>query len=178
MFERGRNAIEQLLGLGVDASALGLGHMAARTFVVFCFAVALIRVADRRLFGHAAGFDIVVAIILGSVLSRGINGQAAFFPTLGASALLVGLHHLLATLTFHSHWFSSIVKGRPHALVRNGKVHREHLRQNKITDEDLDEQLRLNANLAGIGDVEEARLERNGSVSVVKSKQPRGGGAS
>ena len=33
--------------------------------------------------------DGLKAIVLGSVLSRGINGQAAFFPSLGASALLV-----------------------------------------------------------------------------------------
>jgi uncharacterized membrane protein YcaP (DUF421 family) len=162
---------ERLLGLNLQASELHFSHMACRAFIVFCFGVLLARVADRRMLGHNAGFDIMLLVVLGSVLSRGINGQAPFFPTLGASAVLVGLHHLIATLAFHSHWFSQLVKGRARTLVSDGKVVRAALRRSKITDDDLDENLRLNGSVIGTADVAEARLERNGTVSVVKAKE-------
>ena len=170
MRDRFEKFTDHLLGLSLDATELEFSHMAWRAFVVFCVAVLLTRLGARRLFSHGAGFDIMVAVVLGSVLSRAINGQAAFLPTLGASALLVALHHVLATLTFQAHWLSVLVKGRPHVLVRNGQVDREQMRRTKITDDDLDENLRLHGNAGELSEVAEARLERNGSVSVVKTK--------
>ena len=145
-------------------------HMAWRTFVVFCVAVLLARLGARRFLAHNAGFDIMVAIALGSVLSRAINGQAAFFPTLGASILLVGLHHVLATLSFRWHWISVLIKGRSFTLVRNGTVDRREMARTKITDDDLDSNLRLRG-VARRDEVEEARLERNGAISVVRANR-------
>jgi uncharacterized membrane protein YcaP (DUF421 family) len=165
-----REALDRWLGLSVQAHDLGLGHMVVRSLVVFCFAVILARLGDRRMLGHNAGFDIMLLVILGSVLSRGINGQAPFFPSLGASAFLVLLHDLLGRMARQSHPFSKLVKGTPRILVRNGRVNDAELRRSKITPDDLDENLRLNGGVAGTGDVAEARLERNGSISVVKAK--------
>ena len=164
-----RECLERVLGLGVNPGSLGFGQMAARAVVVFVFAVALARVADRRVLGHSAGFDIMLLVVLGSVLSRAINGQAAFFPTLGVSAVLVGLHHVVATIAFRSHAFSKLVKGEPRVLVRDGKLVPRELARNKFTKDDVDENLRLNGGSATLADVAEARLERNGSVSVVRS---------
>jgi uncharacterized membrane protein YcaP (DUF421 family) len=165
-----REFFDRLLGLSLQAGELHFSHMAARAVIVFAFAVMLARLGDRRFLGHSAGFDIMVAIILGSVLSRGINGQAAFFPTLGVSGLLVLLHHLMAKLAFHSHRFSWLIKGSPRSLVRDGKPVDRELRRSSITRHDLDEHLRLQGGVIGTSDVLEARLERNGSVSVVKAK--------
>lgn len=161
------------LGLEVEALDLSVGQMAARAVIVFVFAVGLARAADRRMLGRNAGFDIVLLVALGSVLSRAINGQAAFFPTLVASALLVGLHHVVASVAFRSHGFSQWIKGRPRTLVRNGQIDRDALAKSNLTSDDLDENLRLNGGVDQLHDVAEARLERNGSVSVVKAK--RGG---
>jgi uncharacterized membrane protein YcaP (DUF421 family) len=161
--------VDRWLGLNLDADELGFAHMAWRGIIVFVFAVILVRLGARRLLAHSAGFDIVVAIILGSVLSRAINGQSAFFPTLFVSALLVGLHHLFATLAFHSHWLSELLKGRARVLVRNGTVNRAEMCRSKITDDDLEENLRLHGNVSELSRVAEARLERNGAVSVVRT---------
>ena len=159
-----------LLGLDLDATELAFEQMAWRGFVVFCFAVVIVRLGARRLLAHSAGFDIMVAIVLGSVLSRAINGQAAFLPTLGVSALLVALHHVMATLAFHSHWISERLKGRARILVRDGQINRDEMARSKITDDDLDENLRLHGNVRKLSEVAEARLERNGAVSVVKTR--------
>lgn len=171
MFDTLYSFIDRLLGLRVDGSDLELRHMVWRTAIVFALAVTIARLGARRFLGHNAGFDIVVLVMLGSVLSRGINGEAAFLPTLGASVLLVALHHMLSAMAFNWHWFSQLVKGRPHVLVRKGELVREELARCKITQDDLDENLRLHGNADRIADVAEARLERNGAVSVVKARR-------
>jgi uncharacterized membrane protein YcaP (DUF421 family) len=173
MYEAILSFLDRLLGLSREALELEARQMIWRAVVVFSFAIFLARVAGRRMLAHNAGFDIVLLVILGSVLSRAINGQAAFFPTLAASAGLVALHYVVATLSFNFHWFSQFVKGRAQTLVRDGKVDREQMRRAKFTDDDLDENLRLNGGVDSTDHVAEARLERNGSISVVKVRDTK-----
>jgi uncharacterized membrane protein YcaP (DUF421 family) len=163
-----------LLGLDLKPDEMGVSHMALRGVVVFFFAVILSRVADRRFLGRNAGFDMMLGIILGSVLSRAINGQAAFGPTLFASATLVVLHRLLGTAACHSEAISRLVKGQPIVLVRNGRKDEAELKRAKITPDDLDENLRINGNERELDKVAEARLERNGTVSIVKVPRAQG----
>jgi uncharacterized membrane protein YcaP (DUF421 family) len=147
--------------------------MSARTLVVFIFGVVLVRVADRRFLGRYAGFDVLLGVVLGSVLSRGINGQAAFFPTLVASAVLVLLHRLLGSLACHSDAFSRLVKGQARVLVKDGRRDRAEMRRCRLSEDDLEEDLRLNGNVPNVEDVLEARLERNGHMSVVPKAKGR-----
>jgi uncharacterized membrane protein YcaP (DUF421 family) len=159
--------LDHALGLHVPPSELSYAQMGGRTVVVFAFGVILVRLADRRFLGRNASFDVLLGVVLGSVLSRAINGQAAFFPTLAASALMVALHRLLSTLTFHSHALAWLVKGSARTVVRHGQADHVELRRQKLSESDLEENLRLNGNCAGLEQVDEARLERNGQVSVV-----------
>ena len=130
--------LNQALGLDRSGNELHLAHMLARTLVVFLVAVVLVRLGARRFLSHHAGFDMMVAVVLGSVLSRAINGDARFFPTLAASTLLVVLHHLLASLAFRSHRVSELVKGQARVLVRQGVVDHAAMQQAKITPDDLE----------------------------------------
>lgn len=168
--------IDHFLGLHVQSKDLEFGQMAARAFVVFVFAIILARLADRRFMGRSACYDFMLAVILGSVLSRGINGQASFFPTLGASALLVLFHRLVGMIAFRSHRFSEWVKGTERVLVREGKVDHREMSRGDITIDDLWENLRVNGGIADLADVREARLERNGQISVVKKERRVGPG--
>lgn len=159
--------MDQWLGLHLLSDQLGLGHMVARSLIVFTLGVVLVRMGDRRLLGKNAGFDMLLIVILGSVLSRGINGQAAFLPTLGVSVFLVLLHHLTAVLACRSPWFSRWLKGAPLVVVADGRVRHDALRRARMTRDDLDENLRVNGGVSDAAKVQEARLERNGTISVV-----------
>lgn len=72
---------EDLLGLHRAASDLTFLNMALRTVIVFAAGIVFLRLGARRELGRYAGFDIVMMVILGSVLSRGIIGQSPFFAT-------------------------------------------------------------------------------------------------
>lgn len=64
----------------------------ARAALIFAYGLLLVRVAGRRAFARWSALDIVVAIIVGSNLSRSLTGSAPLFPTIAATALLMLLH--------------------------------------------------------------------------------------
>lgn len=66
--------------IGPDSNAINWWQMCIRGVLIFCIALLLVRVGDRRIFNKNAAFDIVLSIILGSVLSRAITGNAPFVP--------------------------------------------------------------------------------------------------
>jgi hypothetical protein len=55
---------------------LSVGHVIARAVIIYIAAVAIMRIGDRRFFGHNAAFDVIFGVIIGSVFARGINGTA------------------------------------------------------------------------------------------------------
>ena len=64
-------------------SAWGLGggeltalQMLLRTIVVYGFMLLIVRWGEKRFFGKNTAFDLVLSIILGSVMSRAVNGGA------------------------------------------------------------------------------------------------------
>ena len=103
---------------------------------------------------------------LGSSLSRALTGNAPLLPTLAATGLLVILNVGVTALAPRSKIISRLTKGRPITLVRNGEVDHEAFRKAHFGENDITELLRLNS-LRDLSEVEEARLERNGQISVI-----------
>ena len=165
-------AIERMLqtALGLGADQLTVPQMLVRTVVVYAFTVLIVRWGEKRFFGKNTAFDLVLSIILGSVISRAINGGARFFPTLLASAGLVGLHRLLAVLAFRSDRLGDWIKGQTRVLVRDGEVDWNSMEESHLTEHDLLGALRLKGQIGDVSKVKVARLERSGDVSVIPRK--------
>jgi uncharacterized membrane protein YcaP (DUF421 family) len=140
--------------------------MCLRAVIIFLYAILLYRLIPRRSFSNLSAHDIVLTVILGSSLSRALTGNAPLLPTLAATGLLVILYVGVTTVTPHSKIVSRLVKRRPIILVRNGEVDVEAFRKAHFGENDITELLRLNG-LRDLSQVEEARLERNGQVSVI-----------
>src|ERR1700746_3204353 len=109
------------LGLGVEPKDLTLLQISLRGIIVFIVTLLMVRLGHKRSLARKTAFDAVLLVILASVLSRAINGSAAFFATLGGGVVLVLLHRLFAYLAFYSHDFGILVKGKPDTIVRDGK---------------------------------------------------------
>ena len=166
--------LQAFLALGRDVEDVGAGAMAVRTIVIYAFTLAIIRLGSKRFLSQATAFDVIVAIMLGSIMSRAINGSAPFVPTLFGGLALVGLHWLLAVLAFKTNWFGSVVKGEPVLLVEDGEVQADGMRRTGLSARDLNEALRQQGKPPDPSKVRLAYLERNGSISVVPYQdQPR-----
>ena len=162
------NFLETLLGLSVEPKNLTFVQISLRGIIVFIAALAMVRLGHKRSLSHKTPFDAVLLVILASVLSRAINGSAAFLATLGGGVVLVLLHRLFAHLAYYSHGFGILVKGKPDIIVRDGECDFRMMRRNHISTHDLEEDLRLDAHLDDLSKVRLARVERSGNISFIK----------
>jgi uncharacterized membrane protein YcaP (DUF421 family) len=174
MVEALRGQIEFLLGVGVDAEPSDAVQAALRTVLVYGMTLALIRIASKRFLSQATAFDVVVAIMLGSIMSRAVSGASPLPVTLLAGAVLLGVHWVFGVLAFHTDWFGPLVKGERVLLIKNGEIQQEGMQRASITSADLAQALRLQTNGTDPSKVRLAYLERNGDISVVPQQdEPR-----
>jgi uncharacterized membrane protein YcaP (DUF421 family) len=164
------NILEPLLGLGVEPKNLTFVQISLRGVIVFIATLIMIRFGHKRSLARKTAFDAVLIVILASVLSRAINGSAAFFATLGGGFVLVLLHRVLALIAYRSHGFGILIKGEPDVIVRDGNTDLRNMRRNHVSTHDLEEDLRLDAASEDLSDIKTARVERSGDISFIKNK--------
>ena len=103
MFQNVWDSLNLAVGLNVEPKTLTLGQMICRASIIYIAGLTMVRIAgDQRFAGKHSTFDIILSIILGSTLSRTINGAAPFWVTIGAGFVLVSIHRLVAFLTAYS----------------------------------------------------------------------------
>lgn len=160
---------------GLDASTprdYGLLQSCLRALLVYAAGLVILRVGEHRSLRRGGVFDLVLAFVLGSTLSRAINGSATILPTLGVAVLLVGLHRLIGAAAFRSHRVGSLFKGDAALLVEDGEPRSDVMRRFSVSRRDLEEGLRLHE-IARIEDTAQAWLERNGDISAVRRTEAR-----
>ena len=155
--------------IGPDEGA-DLLQLCARAVLLFAFGIICIRIAGRRTFSHYSPLDIVVALIVGSNISRVMTGKAAFFPTLAATLVLVIIHRLLALGSMRWRWLAWLVKARPIRIITDGKVDAHAMRRANLCEADLHEAMRLEQ-CDSPDKVAIATLEGGGKLSVVPKRR-------
>ena len=161
------NFIGPLLGLGADPQDLTFIQISLRGVIVFIATLIMVRLGHKRSLSRKTAFDAVLLVILASVLSRAINGSAAFFATLGGGLVLVFLHRLLAFIAYHSHWFGILIKGRPEVIIDNGNFVFRTMNRNHISTHDVEEDMHLSLHNDDLSKVKKARVERSGDISFI-----------
>ncbi len=162
--------VHQALGLSVAEKEITLAQMALRAIVVYLVTLLMVRLGKKRFMGRSTAFDVILGIMLGSIVSRAITGNAPFFPALVAAAVLLAMHSLFSWVAIHWHGFGGAIKGHSQVIVCDGKIDQREMRRAHMTERDLWEDLR-GESISHLEEVAEARLERNGSLSVIKAKQ-------
>ena len=158
----------QLLGLGMQPRELTFLQVSLRGVIIFLVTLVLVRISSRRSLAEKTAFDAILLVILASVLSRAINGTAGFFTSIGCSFILVFLHRFFGWIACRYHAFGKLIKGCPVIIVENGQLNRPAMRRNLMSDHDLEEDLRLDAETDDLAKIKIARLERSGDVSFIK----------
>ena len=147
-----------------DASAL---QLCARAVILLAFGVLCIRIAGRRTFSQASPLDIVVAVVVGSNISRAMTGKAPFWAALAATLVLVVLHRLLARATLHWSVLADWLKCRPVTLVQNGVCDHAAMAKHGVSHADLLSGLRMQQ-VETVQEVKLATLEGGGKISVLR----------
>lgn len=166
-----QNFSQLLIGPDGKPTELTQLHIVLRGFIIFIVGLAIVRIGDRRSLAEKTGFDAIFIVLVGSVLSRAINGPSPFFTTIGAGIALMIIHRAFALGAFKSHWFGQLIKGDPYTLVRNGEVDWKTMQRTLVSKHDLEEDLHLDAKTENLSEIQIARLERSGDISFIKNKQ-------
>jgi len=162
--------LQTLLGISTEAKELTFLQVSVRGVIVFIATLVMVRLSSKRSLAEKTAFDAVLVVIIGSMLSRAINGSAAFLPTLGSGFVLVLLHRLFGFTAFYSHAFGIVLKGKPAVLVQNGRLQHKNMLWNHISEHDLQEDMRLEAKTDDLSKIRTARVERSGDISFIKAE--------
>lgn len=166
-----QNFFHLLIGPDGKPTELTQLHIALRGFIIFVVGLAIVRIGDRRSLAEKTGFDAIFIVLVGSMLSRAINGPSPFFTSIGAAIALMIIHRAFAFGAFKSHWFGRLIKGDPQTLMRNGEIDWKEMKSGLVSKHDLEEDLRLDAKTEEISEIQTARLERSGDISFIKKKE-------
>lgn len=166
--------LKDVFGYRQTEMDLSSGEVALRALLVYVVVLAVIRAGEKRFLGRNTAFDMVVAIMVGSLAARAITGNSPLIPALVAAAALVGIHWVAAALAFRSRRFGRLIKGRSREIVRDGALQEGAMKESDVTRHDLQEAMRRQG-MTELGEVREAHLERDGSISVVPRdrREPR-----
>ena len=162
--------LQTLLGISTEPRELTFLQVAIRGVIIFIATLVMVRLSSKRSLAEKTAFDAVLVVIIGSMLSRAINGSAAFFPTLGSGFVLVLLHRLFGLTAYYSHAFGILLKGKPVVLVQNGRLQRKNMLWNHISEHDLEEDMRLEAKTEDLSRIKVARVERSGDIRFIKAE--------
>jgi uncharacterized membrane protein YcaP (DUF421 family) len=162
--------LQMLLGISTEPKELTFLQVSVRGVVVFIATLVMVRLSSKRSLAEKTAFDAVLVVIIGSMLSRAINGSAAFLPTLGSGFVLVLLHRIFGLTAYYSHAFGILLKGKPAVLVQNGRLQRKNMLWNHISEHDLQEDMRLEAKTEDLSKIKTALVERSGDISFIKAE--------
>ncbi len=160
--------LRTVLGIGLESRDINVAQMALRAVIIYVVTVLMVRLGKKRFMGRATAFDVILGIMLGSIVSRAVTGNAPLLPALVAAGALLAMHAVFSGIALRWHAFGGLIKGHPRLLVREGQIDWASLRRAHMTEHDLWEDLR-GKGVTDLKHAAQARLERSGQVSVSKA---------
>jgi uncharacterized membrane protein YcaP (DUF421 family) len=137
-----------------------------RGLIVYVFLIGLLRLTGRRQIGQLAPFDLVLLLVLSNAVQNAMNGgDNSVGGGLISATTLVAVNWLVSHATFRNKRLARAIEGRPQVIVHNGRVYRDVMQREQLTQSELDAALRA-AGCACVDDVHFAVLENNGQISV------------
>lgn len=146
-----------------------IAQQAGNALAYYAVLVLMMRLAGKRLAGQTTTFDLLVLITLGATLQSALVGQGLWRTAVFVTVVFAA-HRTLAVICQHSAFVRHLVRGKPRALVVDGKVIDAALAAEGVSPDEL------LAGLRRLGferpeDVRLAVLEETGHISAVGADQ-------
>ena len=138
-----------------------------RTIILYILIIAGIRLMGKRQVGELEPSELVLSLLIADLASVPMQDLGiSLHPGVAPILALLSLTMIVSVLTMKSIRFRTLMCGRPSIVVRDGKVDQGEMRRNRLTVDELLEELRGQGytDLAG---VKYGILETNGQLSVL-----------
>jgi uncharacterized membrane protein YcaP (DUF421 family) len=154
---------------------LSVAEIFLRGTAVYFLLFAFLRVL-RRESGAIGITDLLVVVLIADAAQNAMAGE---YVSITEGALLVGTiavwDYTLDWLGYHSRFVARVLRPAPLMLVRDGRMLRRNMRRELITEDELLSQLRQQG-VGDVSEVEEACLEGDGRISVIKKESGKDSG--
>ena len=141
-------------------------HFVLRACAIYVLVMVLVRVSGKRAVGQFTPFDLVLLILIGNAVQNGLNGGDNSLTGAALLAIcLIGLNYAIAFVVARSPRARRWIEGEPVVLARDGKVFREVLRRELVSNADFQEAMR-ESGCADPARIRTAILETNGRISI------------
>lgn len=153
---------------------LGLGEVFVRGTIIYLSLFLILRFVAHRQAGHFGTADLLVIVLIADAAQ---NGFGKDYTSVTEAVVLVGTivawDYSIDWLAWRSDRLRPWLKVPAITLIEHGRLVEENLRREMISHDDLAGQLRANG-VRATSEVELAKLEEDGRVSVIK-RQPDDG---
>ncbi len=144
--------------------------IALRVVIVYVYLLVTVRLSGKRTIAEGTPFDLVVAFIVSDFPDDIIWGWVPVAQGITAITTVVLLHATVVFAMYHSDVLRRLIESEPSLFVEMGKPVRHNLSFEKINEFDLTAMLREH-NISDMRDVQKARLEPSGQLSVERTPQ-------
>ncbi len=137
-----------------------------RTLIIYFIIIACLRIMGKRQLGELQPSEFVIAILISNIATLSIEDTD--IPLTGAVVPIITLMSaevILSFITLKSGKAQIIVTGNPVAIIRNGNIDQNSMRELRFSIEDLMSQLRISG-IFDVSDVSWAIVETNGQLTV------------
>jgi uncharacterized membrane protein YcaP (DUF421 family) len=153
---------------------MSIAEKLLRTFVVYIFLLALLRLAGKRELGQLNQFDLVVLLLLANTVQNAIIGPDDTLTggLIGATTLIA--INVIVTRFLYSHPdLDKIVEGESDCLIKDGKILYDNLKKETITIAELELAARKQG-FHSLNDVDNAQLEVGGALTFIAKRPTEG----
>lgn len=127
----------------------------------------LLRLILKREFGAVSISDLIVIVFIADAAQNGMSSDYKAVPDgLLLIATLMFWAFMIDLLGYRFSWFERLVNPRPLPLIYDGKMLRQNMRREFVTEEELMTNLRSHG-LTDTSKVKSAYIESDGQISVI-----------
>jgi len=158
---------------GIFDLQLGIDEKILRSLLVFIFLAVALRLGGKRELAQINVLDLAVLLLASNALQNALigNDDSVTGGVIGASTLFLA-NYVFVRVSFRHARIRRMLEGRPRVLLRNGKLDREAMRKEAITEEELVDQL-LDKGMESFDKVGLIILETNGKLVFLTTGQAK-----
>jgi uncharacterized membrane protein YcaP (DUF421 family) len=157
----------------VFAPTVPLLETVVRGTCVYVSLLVLLRVVFRRESGTARISMLLLIVLLADAAQNAMAGE---YRSVTDGVLLVATimawNFVIDFAASRIPGLEGLIHPPPLLLVRNGRILREHMKQESVSDEELWSALRLQG-IEDLNDVAKVYMEGDGKYSVIRRRSPR-----
>lgn len=148
-----------------------MANLLIRSLIIYISVIIATRIMGKRQIGELNPHELVITILVSQTATLPLQDNNMSLANMFIPLLLfVSFEIIASALSMKSIHFRNAVEGKPIFIIKNGRLDEGQLKRLRFTVDDLIDSLRQK-DAFDISEVQDAVIETNGSISVLKKAE-------